>query len=367
MTVGLAEAQQALDRGDYGQCLRLLEPLASNHPITESEGASIRMLMVTAWMGQGEERRAISTCRLLTRCKDPDLRNRARQLLSVLEAPSLERPARWSMQLPTLEMTPRTGQRPRISRRRRQPTPPPPPPTGPTQAPSAGFAAVVIVVLLGLTLLLGGCVQVRADLDLVGPDRLEMTWHINSLSGRTLPWQSNVRAALRDQQPHWSETHLQDGDLVLTSRPLNAQTAATLMADTIEQAGRTAGLSLPPPDLSMQERNWLVGVQQTLSLNLDLTEITSLPSESLSVSLGPGNDLRRVSSMPIPARLEQQRIVWPLAEGKVNHLQWHRWQWSRLGLGGLVILGLLLISTLLQSIRQSLGFGFPQLPSGGQS
>lgn len=104
MTVGLAEAQQALDRGDYGQCLRLLEPLATTHPINEPEGALIRMLMVTAWMGQGEERRAISTCRLLTRCKDPDLRIRARQLLNVLEAPSLERPARWSMQLPTLEI-----------------------------------------------------------------------------------------------------------------------------------------------------------------------------------------------------------------------------------------------------------------------
>ena len=71
MTIGLAEAQQALDRGDYGRCLRLLEPLASTHPISESEGALIRMLMVTAWMGQGEERRAITTCRLLTRCRDP--------------------------------------------------------------------------------------------------------------------------------------------------------------------------------------------------------------------------------------------------------------------------------------------------------
>ena len=363
MTIGLAEAQQALDRGDYGRCLRLLDPLASTHPISEPEGAMIRMLMVTAWMGQGEERRAISTCRLLTRCKDPDLRNRAKQLLNVLEAPSLERPARWSMQLPSLEMTPRMGQRPRISRRRRQPTPPPPPPTGPTQGPSAGFAAVVLVVLVGLTLLLGGCMQIRADLDLVGPDRLEMSWHINSLSGRTLPWQSNFQAAVRDQEPNWTQTFLRDGVLNLTSRPLNAETAARLMADTVERAGRSAGLSLPPPDLSMHERNWLIGVQQNLTLNLDLTEIVSLPNDSLSVTIGPSTDLRHVSSVPIPARLEEQRILWPLAQGEVNHLELHRWQWSRLGLGGLAILGLLLVSTLLQAIRQSLGFGYPQLPS----
>merc|ERR1711965_31328 len=77
-------------------------------------------------MGQGEECKAIATCRLLTRCKDPDLRNRSRQLLSVLEAPSLERPARWSMQLPTLDIAPRMGKGSPSSNRRRKSTPPPP-------------------------------------------------------------------------------------------------------------------------------------------------------------------------------------------------------------------------------------------------
>ena len=222
---------------------------------------------------------------------------------------------------------------------------------------------MVLVVLVGLTLLLGGCMQIRADLDLVGPDRLEMSWHINSRSGRTLPWQSNFQAAVRDQEPNWTQTFLRDGELNLTSRPLNAEAAARLMADTVERAGRSAGLSLPPPDLSIHERNWLIGVQQNMTLNLDLTEIVSLPNDSLSVTIGPSTDLRHVSSVPIPARLEEQRILWPLAQGEVNHLELHRWQWSRLGLGGLAILGLLLVSTLLQSIRQSLGFGYPQLPS----
>ena len=179
MSTGLKAAEDALERGDYGQCLRLLEPLAEAHPITEPKGASVRMVMVTAWMGQGDDQKAIATCRLLTRCKDVELRNRARQLLSVLEAPSLDRPARWSMQLPTLEMAPKLGKRPRSSRRSRKPKPPPPPPTGPTRGPSAGFAALVLAVLLGLTLLLSGCVRVSADIELGGPDRLAMRWQIN--------------------------------------------------------------------------------------------------------------------------------------------------------------------------------------------
>ena len=96
MSLPTAPAEAALDRGDYGQCLELLEPLAEAHPITDPEGARIRMLMVTAWMGQGQEAKALSTCRMLTRCRDSDLRLRAKQLLEVLEAPSLQRPASWS-------------------------------------------------------------------------------------------------------------------------------------------------------------------------------------------------------------------------------------------------------------------------------
>ena len=60
MSTGLAAAERALERGDYGLCLRLLEPLAEACPITDPQGAAIRMVMVTAWMGQGDERKAIS-------------------------------------------------------------------------------------------------------------------------------------------------------------------------------------------------------------------------------------------------------------------------------------------------------------------
>jgi uncharacterized protein HemY len=35
MTNALAAAEAALERGDYGQCIALLEPLAEANPITE--------------------------------------------------------------------------------------------------------------------------------------------------------------------------------------------------------------------------------------------------------------------------------------------------------------------------------------------
>ena len=34
--------------------------------------------MITAWMGQGQDDKAIATCRLLSRCRDPKLRQQAK-------------------------------------------------------------------------------------------------------------------------------------------------------------------------------------------------------------------------------------------------------------------------------------------------
>ena len=37
----IAAAEAALERGDYGQCLDLLEPLLQKHPLTDQQGSKI--------------------------------------------------------------------------------------------------------------------------------------------------------------------------------------------------------------------------------------------------------------------------------------------------------------------------------------
>ncbi len=150
-----AKAEIALARGDYGQCLTLLEPLARKLPSTTKEGGEIRMLIVTALMGKGEEQAAIKTCKLITQCRNNELRQRAKQLLTVLEAPSLQRPENWSVQLPSMQLLSLTGKRlSSISQRKNKPALAPPPPTGPTQFLGRGFSLFVLAVLIGLTYLL---------------------------------------------------------------------------------------------------------------------------------------------------------------------------------------------------------------------
>ena len=58
----LKEAEAAVSRGDYVQGIALLEPLVKSHPLPGKEGSTIRMLMVTALMGKGDDPKAISIC-----------------------------------------------------------------------------------------------------------------------------------------------------------------------------------------------------------------------------------------------------------------------------------------------------------------
>ena len=343
----LRAAEAALERGDYGQCLAFLTPLAERHPLPDPEGARVRFLMITAWMGLGDDEKAINTCRVLSRSREPDLRQQAKQLLAILESPSLARPERWSMRLPDLEMS-ATGSASPVAasrRRSRRPEPPPPPPTGPTRPPAIGFAVLVTAVLLGLTLLLSGCMRVEADLSSHGADRLQLTWQIHNDSGQLLPWQQRFESQLKRQQPVWSIQHPRPGSELISSGILSAEDLQHAIHGLISIASETTGLTLPVPSIDLKEQNWLIGIRQDLIVSLNRDAAPEIPGLSLSLSLDHG----------------QSKAL--LESDESSRLELHHWRWSRLGLGGLAVLSLLLLSAALQSQRRQLGFGFPELPS----
>lgn len=367
----LAQARTAIERGEYGQSLRLLEPLAERFPPAGPVGAGVRLLMTTALMGMGESERATACCRSLRICVDPTLRAKALELQRVLEAPALRRPRQWSLTLPdlrgggSLESTGTTAMR----RRRQGPPPPPPPPVGETRAP-LGFAALALVLLTVLLLasLLGGCLQVRSELVFEGPGRLQLSHELRSSSGRTTPWQERFEQALRQAGlPFRSEEQPQG--LRLSTPVLPAMEALGALGDSLRRAAALADVELPPPDLSLRETNWLVGVRQELHLDLDLGALDPLPSLNLELRLRPVRAQAIHLASPLAPRAlpggpgRQPALAWPLQPGARNQLQLTCWRWSPLGLGGVLIAGGLGLVLLLQRIRLRLGFGLPQLPA----
>lgn len=328
----------------------------------------MRLLMATAQMGQGDSAAAAASCRSLRACRDATLRAMARDLQEVLEAPALQRPREWSMTLPSLgEMQPLEGEfkaMARSRRRRRQSDEPPPPPTGPTQAP-LGFALVAIALLL-ITVLLGGCVQLETTIQLPSPGRLQISQTSLSATGQPLPWQQQLAVALRQTPLRITADH---GRQTLTAPVLPAADALALLGSSLQDAARLAGVSLPEPQLSLKERNWLLGVRQQLVIELDLRQLQPLPGLSLTVQLEPMRPRAVRLAEPLPAvasvsgRVQTPRLRWSLQPGALNRLQLSCWRWSRLGLGGLAIALLLVMVSVLQRLRLAAGFGLPQLPA----
>ena len=363
----LAQARDLLERGDYGRVVRLLEPLSREHPTTTQTGAEIQLLLATAWMGQGEPARAMVCCRLIKRCRDATLRAQAQDLLTVLEAPALERPREWSITLPDLGAAEAMGGQLQQLARQRRSSKPPPPPVGPTQAP-IGFAVLAIVLLL-LTVLLGGCMEVRTELTFQGPGRLQIAHTLVSPGPQPSPWQRQFSQSLQAQGFHRTADprSMPQGGIAqrLMSPVLAAPRALALLTANLQDAARLGGLTLPTPTLQLEERNWLVGVWQTLELAVDLREIAPLPGVSASVAVAPVRPSAVQQASPEVATpiAGHAGVVWPLRFGALNTLRLHCWRWSSLGLGGLLIATALALVLALERLRRLLGFGLPELPA----
>lgn len=364
----LADAKEAIDRGNYARAVQLLEPLCERHPATLPPGDGLRLQLVTALMGLGEGERAAACCRALLGCADPRRRAQARDLLKVLEAPALRRPRDWSLTLPRLDQAPPLegmasgGGRPPLPSRKEDA--PLPPPVGPTRSPR-GFVAVVLVVLALLLVsnLLSGCLRVETELAFAGPGRVRLHHRLEAIAGAPLPFQERLATALAAAEPPYAVRT--DGAVTRLASPvLTLSQAETSLATTLQVAAAQAGLTLPAPRFDWRETNWLLGVRQRHRIRLDLRSLPSLPGLELSLRLTPLGMGAIQSAEPLAVRPVKgtSDLIWPLRPGEINVLEFRGWRWNPLGLGGLAILGGLVLVVQVQRMRVRLGMGLPELP-----
>ena len=99
----LKNAETSLARGEYRECLSLLRPLLIESPLSSERGAQIGILMITAFIGQANNQKAMDISKELAKHKNESIRNQAKQFINILSSPELERPKEWSVKIPTLD------------------------------------------------------------------------------------------------------------------------------------------------------------------------------------------------------------------------------------------------------------------------
>ncbi len=94
--------QAAFERGQYREAIENLVTASGLSAQNSLLGGEIQIWLVTAYEAADRKEEAIALCQKLKQHPVSDIRQQSRQLLLILEAPKLKRPAEWLTQIPDL-------------------------------------------------------------------------------------------------------------------------------------------------------------------------------------------------------------------------------------------------------------------------
>ncbi len=353
-------AEAALDKGDYRLCIKIIDPLILSYSQATAIGAQLRLLKVTAYIGKGEEHKAINICQTLINSKEASVRQQAKQLLSILDAPCLPRPSNWSVEIPKIEME--ASLKPSFKATTKEKRVINHPPTGPTKNLDFGFSIITLLMISLLTFLLSGCVDISTNLRVTAPDRLNISVNIDSISDKLIPWQKEFSDKLSKENSVLKiQTDGSKQKLELTT--IRFDEVNELLKQISLAASKASGFKIAQPELTINNKNWIIGTKQNLKIYFDLREIPKIPGLKLNIIIHDiVNKHNNFKSKPLEPIFKNDLMFLPLKIGQINQLEISYWKWNQIIVGIILIISLTLISIYLQRYRLKMGFGFPELP-----
>ena len=101
--------KKALENGKYKVSITNLQSAKELVGFASREGAEVQMLLATAYQAAGQLQEAIALCQELTTHPNGLIRQKAKDVLYIIQAPQLQRPPEWMSEIPDLssEETPK--------------------------------------------------------------------------------------------------------------------------------------------------------------------------------------------------------------------------------------------------------------------
>ena len=352
-------AEAALEKGDYSFCIKIIDPLLLSFPAETSIGSQLRLLQITAYMGRGDEQQAIKICKILVNNKEATVRQQAKQLLSILDAPCLPRPSNWSVEIPKIEMEPSLKSSSRRTRAKKEKTNHPP--TGPTKNLDFGFSIITFLIILLITFLLSGCVDISTKLSVTGPDRLNIVLDIDSISGKSIPWQQEFSANLTKEHSVLKVQN-EDNNLHFESPTIRFEEVNKSFKEIASAASNASGFNINEPKILTNNKNWFIGTRQNLKIYYDLRDIPKIPGLKINIIMNDNGHKNNFKTTTLEPIIKEGLISFPLKVGQINQLEASYWKWNKISIGLFLIISLVLLSIFLQKFRLKIGLGYPELP-----
>jgi outer membrane protein assembly factor BamD (BamD/ComL family) len=94
--------KKALENGKYRLSIEKLKSAKELVNFNSQLGADVQILLVTAYQAAGKKQKAIALCQELTTHPNLLTRQKAKDVLYIIQAPELQRPPEWMSKIPDL-------------------------------------------------------------------------------------------------------------------------------------------------------------------------------------------------------------------------------------------------------------------------
>ncbi len=361
----ISEAELALNRGEYSDCVNKLNPLLDKLAISSSDGINIRMILITAFSGMNKNKEAVVICKQLIKSKYSHVREEAKYLLEVLNSPDLKIPESWNINFENnltydkfksdVKLKNETNLKEKYIDISNEPT-------GETKPFQKGFIFSTIFLFFLIMSLLSGCVRVDNTIDLTDIDAINYNLKIESQYINKIPWQLNFEKKLSDEFPK-NSLFFNQGNLLLKEKGINLSETNILINKIIKIVSETSQINLNSPEIEKKEQNYLIFKKYFFNIKIDLEELENISNPEINIKIISPSKIKLPEENDNVDNINNKEIVWRLFAGKTNQIKFSYWNWNKLVVVFLIVIFLIIFAYYLRNKRYQLGSNLPQLPS----
>tara|TARA_Y100001978_G_scaffold34022_1_gene29814 strand:- start:2285 stop:3400 length:1116 start_codon:yes stop_codon:yes gene_type:complete len=364
----IKQAELALSKGEYKNCIEIINDQLDLFPPDTREGINIRFILITAFSGISQNEKAIVLCKELLKSNNNLIKEEARSLIQILSSPNLKTPEDWNVKFENdLDFSNKKNfslknkknfkkQQKYINTENK--------PTGETRTFQKGFIVITFVLLFLLLSLLSGCVKINSTLDLREIDSINVNFDIENKYLSKFPWQINFENKLSDFFPN--KQIISNKDLFsLKKTGLNLEEVNLTLNKILKSASNNSKSKSKGINIKHYENNFLLGKKYYFDIAIDLTNINETDNLEMYLNIIYPSKLDILGNEPnlYEVNKKEKIISWRLIPEKSNKINFSFWGWNDLLIGTLGVILLVSTAYFVMRKRYELGSDLPKLPS----
>ena len=363
------QAELALSKGEYKNCIEIINDQLDLFPPDTREGINIRFILITAFSGISQNEKAIVLCKELLKSNNNNyIKEEARSLIQILNSPNLETPENWNVKFENnLDFSNKRNfssknkknlieQQKYIDIENK--------PTGETVTFQKGFIVITFVLLFLLLSLLSGCVKINSTLDLRDIDSININFDVENKYLSKFPWQINFENKLSNFFPN--KQIISNNELFsLKETGLNLEEVNLTLDKILKSASDNPKSISNGINISHYKNNFLLGKKYYFEIEIDLTNINNTDDLEIYLNIIYPSKLDILGNEPnlYEVNKKEKIISWQLIPEKFNKINFSFWGWNDLLLGSLGVILLVSTAYFVMRKRYELGSDLPKLPS----